>query len=64
MVAGNNITCCIDSMNLKNILGQIKACCSNLHLDGSSLNMAFNTTTIWHFDAGKQGPSTPSNWLI
>ena len=22
--------------------------------------MAFNTTTIWHFDAGEWGPSTPS----
>ncbi len=23
--------------------------------------MAFNTTTLWHFDAGEQGPSTPSD---
>jgi hypothetical protein len=23
--------------------------------------VAFNTTTIWHFDAGEQGPSTPSD---
>ena len=22
--------------------------------------MAFNTTTIWHLNAGEQGPSTPS----
>ena len=50
----------IDAMYLKNVLGQIQAYCSNIHSDGSSLNVAFNTTTLWHFDAGEQGPSTPS----
>jgi len=28
-------------------------------MDGP-LYVAFNTTTLWHFDAGEQGPSTSS----
>jgi len=27
---------------------------------GGPLYVAFNATTLWHFDAGEQGPSTPS----
>ena len=58
--ADNDITGSIDAVYLKNVLGQIQADCRNIHSDGASLNVAFNTTTLWHFDAGEQGPSTPS----
>jgi hypothetical protein len=31
-----------------------------LSMDGSLLVAFIQTTTLWHFDASEQGPSTPS----
>ena len=31
--------------------------------DGSSHRWRFPTTTLWHIDAGEQGPSTPSKLI-
>ncbi len=50
----------IHSVNLKDVLGQIQANRINLHLGRLLSNVAFTTTTMWHFDAGEQGPSTSS----
>jgi len=47
-------------MDLKHVLGQIQANGGNLYLGRLLSIVAFNTTTLWHFDAGEQGPSTPS----
>ncbi len=58
--ADHDLSLGVDGTHLKHVPGQIQAYCGNLHLGRLLSLVAFNTTTIWHFDAGEQGPSTPS----
>jgi hypothetical protein len=48
-------------MHLKDVLGQIQPYRGNLHVGRLLSIVTVNTTTLWHFDAGEQGPSTPSD---
>jgi hypothetical protein len=50
-----------DAVDLKDSLGDIQTDRGNLH-SGRLLSLWRSaTTTLWHFDAGEQGPSTPSS---
>jgi len=57
----NNRAGGVNTVNLKHSLRDIQANRGNLH-GGRFLSLWRSaTTTLWHIDAGEQGPSTPSS---
>jgi hypothetical protein len=58
--AENDLPLAINRVHLAQVLGQIETNGGNLH--GGRLLSVWRsaTTTLWHIDAGEQGPSTPS----
>lgn len=50
----------IGAVDLKHALGKVKTNNTNVHRTAPSVVAIFLTTTVGHFDAGQQGPSTPS----
>jgi hypothetical protein len=55
----NHRTIVRNPVDLKDVLREIKTDGANLH-HGRFLSFVAVTTTLWHIDAGKEGPSTPS----
>src|SRR5262245_62883120 len=60
-LADDHSAICINTVNLKQILGDIQTDRANLaHGRFPSMWLRFDLTTLWHFDAAEWAPSTTS----